>query len=64
MSKNNDGLEADAEIWDMGAIDWLVYEDSEGRLWFRPSLSLDDGTVYESRSGFGDDIYEIHDQKD
>jgi len=56
-------LEGKAEIWDMGGLDWLVYEDSDGRLWFRPSLSLSDGKVYESRTGFGEDIYTIYKER-
>lgn len=56
-------IEEDAELHDIGGLDWLVYEDEEGRFWFSPLLGLRDGQVYESRSHFGHDMYEIYNDK-
>ena len=44
---------------DMGNIDWVVYEDEDGNVWIRPSISWTDGEVYESLRDGQDIIYTV-----
>ncbi len=54
-------IENQSTFYDMGALDWLVYQDEDGRYWFSPSLDMSSGKVYESRNGFGRSMYEMYD---
>lgn len=54
-------IEDRSTLYDMGALDWLVFQDDDGRYWFSPSLDLSSAKVYESRSGFGRSMYGIYD---